>query len=547
MDFRQFIEADLKYRFDNRWDRLKKILEDETNKGTNPNKLWVTFTNVPRLNIYPKTAGRLTKNTPSGIFAYPLEYVVKRRDKIPSFADRAYMLIFRSKDEIYDIGSQRSADKDRHIHNFFMDYLKKHIDDFSIWKEDIMSMMHNWIGDEKFTTINVKERIFSDIGYLIQTHIDDTVFTNTNIQRLGTQVYEQDPEAVWNFTVTDDVRDIIEHDDKFEKYIPYIKEFDNGKMDRFKEFHESIREQKVGHRLEINIIRALRADELDEIYKRLREVVLKVEDFVKKIPNGENIIKTLEDYNINLINAVGAVHNRVTTMDELPYLLLRAAAEKLGTETQGKWPVKWNVLLRKSGFTNIADLQGTGAIHGAEPEQAVFLDMSKVEPISVIPNKSHIDPIMGTGDYYATRDFKHDHTPAKEQRQSRGFLSADRKLVGIQDKKYYLLEANIRYLYHQLRMLLASSDEKGLLQMPKQTLIKLEFLVNKLLRYFHTLFEGPDSGYREDALNALSRNSRYISNLIQKQQSDIVKIVNQRKIIKLLDYLDYVGEQIEEF
>ncbi len=61
-----------------------------------------------------------------------------------------------------------------------------------------------------------------------------------------------------------------------------------------------------------------------------------------------------------------------------------------GSSMTGGDPVRWNVLLRKLGIGGIVDDRGTGHIHSAEPEQAVFFakaDPEKnVELIKVFPN-----------------------------------------------------------------------------------------------------------------------------------------------------------------
>ena len=53
-------------------------------------------------------------------------------------------------------------------------------------------------------------------------------------------------------------------------------------------------------------------------------------------------------------------------------------------------PVRWNVILRRLGIGGIVDDRGTGHIHSAEPEQAVFFSKAdpekNVELIKVLPN-----------------------------------------------------------------------------------------------------------------------------------------------------------------
>ena len=61
-----------------------------------------------------------------------------------------------------------------------------------------------------------------------------------------------------------------------------------------------------------------------------------------------------------------------------------------GSSMTGGDAVRWNVLLRKLGIGGIVDDRGTGHIHSAEPEQAVFFSKAdpekNVELIKVFPN-----------------------------------------------------------------------------------------------------------------------------------------------------------------
>ena len=85
-----------KWRHANLADQLRHILADAKRNGYKSSELWVQFSDLPKLGIYPRARD---KGTPLGIYAYPLEYVVQRKGSVPYAGDRSYLVVFRIKDK----------------------------------------------------------------------------------------------------------------------------------------------------------------------------------------------------------------------------------------------------------------------------------------------------------------------------------------------------------------------------------------------------------------------------------------------------------------
>ena len=91
--------------------QLEHILKDQEKKGVDADDIWLTYTDMPRLNIYPKQAKKPGKSTPSGVFAYPVKYIIKQ-GSAPYAGDRNYVIVFKAKKNVWDIGRKSKTDKD---------------------------------------------------------------------------------------------------------------------------------------------------------------------------------------------------------------------------------------------------------------------------------------------------------------------------------------------------------------------------------------------------------------------------------------------------
>lgn len=74
--------------------RLKLIRDQQQKNGIDPKEIWVSFSNVTRLGIYPKASDG---STPIGLYAYPINYVIEKQGDVPYGEDRRYLLVFRAK------------------------------------------------------------------------------------------------------------------------------------------------------------------------------------------------------------------------------------------------------------------------------------------------------------------------------------------------------------------------------------------------------------------------------------------------------------------
>jgi len=96
-------ETNKPYRHRRLLDKLDVIMKDEVAKGVPEDNIWVNFAHVPRLSAEPHRAYTISKETPHGIFAYPLQYFLDQRS-VPYAQDRPYCIAFKSKVPIWDIG-----------------------------------------------------------------------------------------------------------------------------------------------------------------------------------------------------------------------------------------------------------------------------------------------------------------------------------------------------------------------------------------------------------------------------------------------------------
>lgn len=82
------------WRYNSVIQRLKIIRKEQEEKGVDSKELWVSFSNVTRLGIYPAAADG---GTPIGLYAYPIDYVIQKKGDVPYGEDRKYMLVFKAK------------------------------------------------------------------------------------------------------------------------------------------------------------------------------------------------------------------------------------------------------------------------------------------------------------------------------------------------------------------------------------------------------------------------------------------------------------------
>jgi 8-oxo-dGTP pyrophosphatase MutT (NUDIX family) len=101
-------EKNRSYRRSELIERLKKIVDEEERKGVDADQIWMTFSEVPRLNVYPKLANKIGKSTPTGVFAYPVEFFIKEGGA-PYAGDRDFIIVFKTKAKPWDIGQPQNS------------------------------------------------------------------------------------------------------------------------------------------------------------------------------------------------------------------------------------------------------------------------------------------------------------------------------------------------------------------------------------------------------------------------------------------------------
>src|SRR5271163_2859700 len=109
MTFKEFYLLEDKYidpitgknwRYVDKWRHLEAIVKDESKKGIPPARIWVTYSNVPKLGFYPRSSHGAE---PNGVFAYPAIYLLDKKEA-PFAGNRAYMIAFKVKGSVGELG-----------------------------------------------------------------------------------------------------------------------------------------------------------------------------------------------------------------------------------------------------------------------------------------------------------------------------------------------------------------------------------------------------------------------------------------------------------
>lgn len=83
------------WRGGNTREQLKYIVDQEAAKGTPIDRIWVSYSDVPRLMFYPRVGNKYGKSTPTGLFAHPAKDVLRNQNELLG-NDRGYALVFKT-------------------------------------------------------------------------------------------------------------------------------------------------------------------------------------------------------------------------------------------------------------------------------------------------------------------------------------------------------------------------------------------------------------------------------------------------------------------
>jgi hypothetical protein len=164
------------WRAGNKMRHLQAILVDQKRKGINPSDVWVSFTNVNKLGIYPKADDG---GTPFGIYAYPAEYVLERNGSVPFGGDRPYLQVFRVKPSIRRAGKER----------------KSKIMQVKPWKdfrgkksaEENFSKLPSMLNKVDLQRVlnDFRRSVFNNIGQILNTEFYEVTLPNITKKRLN--------------------------------------------------------------------------------------------------------------------------------------------------------------------------------------------------------------------------------------------------------------------------------------------------------------------------------------------------------------------------
>jgi hypothetical protein len=100
------------WRLIDRWRQLKSIVDDEVSKGTDIDKIWITFSDVRKFG--QRTEIRYSKSTPVGIFAFPVKYALERKEHLPNtYSQRPYIHVFKTKHKHLELGGFEASNTDK--------------------------------------------------------------------------------------------------------------------------------------------------------------------------------------------------------------------------------------------------------------------------------------------------------------------------------------------------------------------------------------------------------------------------------------------------
>jgi hypothetical protein len=540
-DFLNLFEAGLEHRPFNKFNTLEKILADQVAQGVPEQNIWVHYSHVPKLGIYPATAGK-SQGTPHGLFAYPIQFVIKNKEKgnngydLDFGVDRSFMIVFRVEGKVHDIGG-KSANFNRIIEKFdqegnlekaanivfdkipeelmdkwniVIEELKKNIlaydhlfnyqrFDFYQLPDLFNEIIENYMY-YAFKRLKISETIFADYAEKDQEDWTGSnfIYTNCYYSHHAKEPYAN-PHAEIRYATQ---QIILQHFPELATYAN--KQFLEGR--ELYEFDSKIRTKTKIKPFEFFQIYSKDKSKLlnlfnricKAIHKQYHSITRKQKNMTFDFPKRKIIDRIVQKYHLDLPSALHAVaQQNPQTEGQFIYKLTYELARQWASDDQKEnyFPFRWRKLLRELGYSNMADLQHTGAIHSGEPTQGVFLDTTKnkLTVLDVIRNKPY-----ATSRFYHNSELygsdlgiekmkwpsldPHDYQLDPREKTKKGMSSYFMKLI------WPVADAISRLCYH------GDLDNKSYEQ--------LENSVNKLIKmYMKTKKHHPDFlKYLDDAI-----------------------------------------------
>lgn len=446
------------HRYKDRMKKLKLVIDQEIKKGTPKDNIWVTFTNVPRINIRLLGANRETKKTPSGVFAYPAKFIANKTNFEGYGYDRAYMVVFKSKEQVrldtedkyinaklkplrYNVDTPSQESRVR----TFIDYISMNYNRPSVLSplyDELDNLMAGIDFNEPAYSLDDKDLI-ELVHKLVEKHISSInksmlIYFKDKRIRAYDGLYRFDPRInsakvyivadnqVW---INDSLASIIEREPRLNKLKKYISRpltpTQAFMFEREAGIDGSLSPLSMMEKI------SLAQREIPRITKKALFLKAKILAFLKKpipkpldanFPYKEKFIEICKKYNLDLDKALRFTNIEGRNEDHFAYNLASALADQWARKDDVPKFGRWNKILIMLGIKAAVDIDGAKTIHTAEPEQGVFLDPRNIEIISVINNEAQSDgrpTATPDGDYKAfTSQYNIDQSRFGSKQQS---------------------------------------------------------------------------------------------------------------------------------
>jgi hypothetical protein len=428
VSFKEFLlESNLKDRASNRFTKIKDILAKLTQQGVPESNIWLTFTNVPRISIWPQSETR-QQGTPTALFAYPLNFINHYGRKFEDFyyygCDRAFMVIFIVNENINDIGGKTDFDISQYsLSKNYASVAKtvfRKITNTSDEEQECLSVIFSYIQNHTHGAVspvpNVLQMAENAVDIALERvlfnafdtlHGGDTIFGETidrvyhSVEKFEPELYSELAGSEYKAELSAGVVLKIEKYPQFSHLVKYAnKVILYGK--ELLDFDKQIRKSTAS----IDPSKIDKEELFNKTVTFIKECNSSFAEFIKQhndvlnsktFPKKDELIKIATEHQLDLNLAIINAARSVMPIENENQFVYRIA-ENLAMQWADKddkhkyWPSRWARILKRLGISNIVDLQHTGAVHGSEPTQGAFFDTRKLEMVAVLVNRSHLDP-----------------------------------------------------------------------------------------------------------------------------------------------------------
>jgi hypothetical protein len=428
------------------WERIQLIFDDQVDKGVPQQNLWISFSEYPKLGVHYAQANRDGKSTPSGVFGYPMGYALSHKNSIPSFSDRPFIIAFKSKAPVFnisnrpddnprvaqlqsDLRNEPNPDESRRraIATIKNSATKKGLNEKALSAvfrlldhikfEDTNSMSDDNAGEIINRTANSLRSIIFDtfnnahvdsFGSLISQSRYSLLFDSIDSDNRTVSISPQVKEKFWERY--ERIKDEQDYDadwkalkrffepDKltFSQALDFMSEIGRGVNDT----RDDINNLEFIEKTDPKLLKRILLFSLKRVNRQHKinlagHTPVEQQDFPKKAELQKIANELQIDFNQALRLTLGnrtvgsaesfSIYNDPQFIYRLTQRMAKSWADKIGKPIN--WPVRWNIILRKIGYSNATDVDGSSAIHSGESHQGVFLDPRTIEVIDIIANR----------------------------------------------------------------------------------------------------------------------------------------------------------------